>query len=220
MTDEQQDQFIDEYFKHEGIQLDPNNIEYNQGLRQTMKIILNSLWGKFGQRGNMPQAKVCMQAKDFYSIIFNEKFEVTGLHQCPTNTKAVEVAYRELESTTLEPLNTNVYIASFTTCWARLKLYTLLEKLGRRVLYYDTDSVIYVNSKDRGDESVPLGKCAPVTQSVSQSTVRQSTVRQSTVRQSTVRQSTVRKSTVRQSTVRQSTVRQSTVRQSTVRDNR
>ena len=34
-------------------------------------------------------------------------------------------------------------IAAFTTCWARLKLYSYLKKLGQQVFYYDTDSVIY-----------------------------------------------------------------------------
>lgn len=34
---------------------------------------------------------------------------------------------------------TNIFIASFTTAWARLKLYSELEKLGESVLYFDTD---------------------------------------------------------------------------------
>ena len=38
---------------------------------------------------------------------------------------------------------TNVFVAAFTTCWARLKLYSYLERLGEQVLYYDTDSVVY-----------------------------------------------------------------------------
>lgn len=38
---------------------------------------------------------------------------------------------------------TNVFIAAFTTCQARLKLYESLEILKDRVLYYDTDSVVY-----------------------------------------------------------------------------
>lgn len=32
-----------------------------------------------------------------------------------------------------------------TTCWARLKLYDVLDILNTRVYYYDTDSVIYVS---------------------------------------------------------------------------
>lgn len=37
----------------------------------------------------------------------------------------------------------NVVLACFTTAHARLHLYETLEKLGERVLYFDTDSIIY-----------------------------------------------------------------------------
>ena len=38
MTDEQKQQYIDEYYEHEGIRLDPNKIAYNSGLRWLAKI--------------------------------------------------------------------------------------------------------------------------------------------------------------------------------------
>lgn len=38
---------------------------------------------------------------------------------------------------------TNVFLAAFTTSYARLKLYGELSKLGRDVLYFDTDSIVY-----------------------------------------------------------------------------
>ena len=38
---------------------------------------------------------------------------------------------------------TNVVIAAFTTAHARLKLYSVLESLQTRVLYFDTDSVTF-----------------------------------------------------------------------------
>ncbi len=41
--------------------------------------------------------------------------------------------------------STNVVIVAFTTAQARLKLYECLQILGPHVLYYDTDSVIYVS---------------------------------------------------------------------------
>ena len=50
----------------------------------------------------------------------------------------------------------NVFIAAFTTSLARLKLYEALDFLGDRVLYYDTDSVIYKTK--RGQEKLPLGE--------------------------------------------------------------
>lgn len=121
-----------------------------------MKIILNSLWGKFGQRGNMKQSKICYDPKDFYSLLTNPRLEITDMFQCPKNKGVMELYYREIESTSKEPPNTNVYIACFTTCHARLKLYDVLSTLGDKVLYYDTDSVIYRHPKNtptltRGD---------------------------------------------------------------------
>lgn len=53
------------------------------------------------------------------------------------------------------PGHTNVFLASFTTCWARLKLYELLDRLQTRVLYWDTDSVIYTSKE--GEWEPPIG---------------------------------------------------------------
>lgn len=53
-----------------------------------------------------------------------------------------------------QDVSTNVFLAAFTTCHARLKLYAELEKLDRDVLYFDTDSIIY---KSDGINDPPLG---------------------------------------------------------------
>ena len=45
VMDEQKQRYIDEYYEHEGIRLDPEKIEYNPGLRSLPKLMLNSLWG-------------------------------------------------------------------------------------------------------------------------------------------------------------------------------
>ena len=37
----------------------------------------------------------------------------------------------------------NIFVAVFTICWARLRLYDVLDAVGQNCLYYDTDSVIY-----------------------------------------------------------------------------
>lgn len=49
----------------------------------------------------------------------------------------------------------NIFIAAFTTCYARLKLYESLEKLKEQLLYFDTDSVIY--SCKPGQPTIELG---------------------------------------------------------------
>jgi hypothetical protein len=48
----------------------------------------------------------------------------------------------------------NVYIAAYVTAYARLKLYEALEILQEKVLYFDTDSVVYCSPT--GDHLVPI----------------------------------------------------------------
>ena len=47
VTEEQKQQYVNEYLEVEGIQLDPNKIEHNPGLRALAKLMLNSFWGKY-----------------------------------------------------------------------------------------------------------------------------------------------------------------------------
>lgn len=47
--------YIQDYYNKEGILLDYNQIEENPGLRSLAKLMLNSFWGKFGQRTNLTQ---------------------------------------------------------------------------------------------------------------------------------------------------------------------
>lgn len=49
---------------------------------------------------------------------------------------------------------TNVFLAAFTTCHARLKLYDEIDRLGKAVLYMDTDSIIYESD---GQNDLRLG---------------------------------------------------------------
>ena len=66
----------------------------------------------------------------------------------------VEVHYRAREACEDLNVTTNVFIAAFTTCWARLCLYKALERLGKRVLYFDTDPVLDVNRPGVPDETL------------------------------------------------------------------
>ena len=45
--------------------------------------------------------------------------------------------------------NLNIFIACFTTCWARLCLYEALDLLQEHVLYFDTDSVVFRSFPDQ-----------------------------------------------------------------------
>lgn len=54
-----------------------------------------------------------------------------------------------------EDNKTNIYLVISTTCSASLKFYSVLEQLDKKVLYCDTDSVIYVSRLAQCDP--PLG---------------------------------------------------------------
>ena len=67
----------------------------------------------------------------------------------------LEVVYTHLHDERPQNGKTNIFVAAFTTCLARLKLYESLEFLGERALYFDTDSVIYRGKP--GEAEIPLG---------------------------------------------------------------
>ena len=63
---------------------------------------------------------------------------VQAIHIC--NDDLLEVVYKWNKSNQLDNGKRNIFIAAFTTCLARLKLYESLEELGEQVLYYHTIS--------------------------------------------------------------------------------
>ena len=64
------------------------------------------------------------------------------------NDECIEVYYTIGEGFISGSDKTNVVIAAFMTAHARLKLYSVLERLQTRVLYFNTDSVIFTSQPD------------------------------------------------------------------------
>ena len=153
MTEEEKQSYINDYLKHEGIQLDYNKIEKNPGLRTLAKMMLNSMWGKFGQRLNKTQIQTFDDPQAFHRFLDTDTLDVR--HVSVINDDMVEVHYQHQEEDIPVSPNLNIFVAAFTTCHARLKLYQALESLGERVLYYDTDSVIFL--QDPGQPNPELG---------------------------------------------------------------
>ena len=59
------------------------------------------------------------------------------------NEDVIQVEYKSTKHFECQSFNTNVTIVAFYTSWARLKLWPVMQKLGQKVLYYDTDSIIF-----------------------------------------------------------------------------
>lgn len=64
-------------------------------------------------------------------------------HVQEINDEVIAVNWQHKEEAA-DPLSSvNVVIAAFVTAQARLKLYSYLDQLGERVLYYDTGKSLY-----------------------------------------------------------------------------
>ena len=137
----------------EGIELSAEELNkgVNSGLRSLAKLMLNSMWGKFGQRPNKTQCAHFTRREDFHEFLESDKYEIQKIqllpdHQDPskTNEDAVDVFYTMKEEDVEINGKCNIFIAAFTTCYARLKLYEQLKLGGQQILYYDTDSMLLV----------------------------------------------------------------------------
>ena len=118
-----------------------------------MSLHFSSFWGKFGERSNKPQTHVIRSAHALYALLNDPSFHISNIRICSEDV--LEVVTTRAEEEVEQNVKTNIFIAIYTTAHARLKLYSALETLQERVLYYDTDSVIY---KWRpGQVEIPLG---------------------------------------------------------------
>ena len=149
---EKQRKYVEDYFAREGIRLDAAKIKKNPGLRTLAKMMLNSMWGKFGQKPNKTQVREFDDPVAFSEFHESDKFDIRYVGVL--TEKRVEIHYQhELEDDPVSP-NLNIFVACFTTCWARLRLYQALDLLQERVLYFDTDSVVFRSLPDQPNPSL------------------------------------------------------------------
>ena len=136
----------------DSLDIDIEKFEFNAGLRSIAKLCLNSLWGKFGQKSNMSQTEYVTEVFEFYEILLDDKLDNKNFQFI--NDDMVQMTYNFKDQFVDNSNNTNVYIACFTTSHARLMLYDKFDYLNEKVLYFDTDSVIYA---DDGTKNIETG---------------------------------------------------------------
>ncbi len=141
--------YVDFFFK---LKQDAED-EGNKGLRALAKLLLNSLWGKLGQRSYPCREWVQDAARlDFLIKEFESgRFELIKLEN--RETHRVWVQYR-IPKDNNNLSETNYQLAAFVSMWGRVMLHRkVLSVHGQRVLYCDTDSgIIYL----RGGDEVPF----------------------------------------------------------------
>ena len=152
-TEEKKQQYIRNYHEREGILLEYDKIKKNPGLKALAKLMLNSFWGKFGEKQNKPTTVTIARPHVLFDLLNDSTCQVSTLRVCTDDI--LEAVYTRIDEDAQPSQKTNIFVAAFTTCWARLKLYSYLDQLQEQVLYYDTDSVIY--RWREGQPSIPLG---------------------------------------------------------------
>ena len=143
MTNDEKDEYIRLYKEKEGIQLDYNNICNNPGMKAIGKLVVNSFWGKMGQRPCLSKTEYITEPQAFFKLLKDQTVKVNDALIISDETLQVDY---EKETLFIEPTaHSSIFTASYTTSHARLILYELLEKLEKRVLYHDTDSIIFTS---------------------------------------------------------------------------
>ena len=140
-TPEKKQRYVDAYREREGIHLEADNIVKNPERKATAKLMLNSFWGKFGENLRKSCTKQVTTPAELYALVTDPLKEVTNVRVY--SDEVLEVVFTVADKECDENGKTNLFVAAFTTCHARLKLYSYLHALQQQVLYFDTDSVIY-----------------------------------------------------------------------------
>jgi hypothetical protein len=115
--------------------------------RQVFKIMLNSGWGKHAQRPKLPSLKIIGEndhrtQDDFLMNVSEEIFKLKSYQYIGGKI----VSRVETNGKVTQPNFHDAYLPAglFVPAYGRMMLYEQLEKLDERVLYHDTDSIVYI----------------------------------------------------------------------------
>lgn len=145
-----------------GIELDADNFEDNPGSKNIAKNNLNNLWGKLCERPKYDFTQHCdmerffqlEQMEELYN--FNPKLKL----RISDTSWIVRGEYMDDNHFLQDMANrkkVSPAIGSFITMYGRMMLFEQMKHLKKRVMYHDTDSIIY--EREEGLYNIPLGEC-------------------------------------------------------------
>ena len=151
----------------ENIRLDISHIAKNPGRKATANLMLNmylfrfffscchptpshgfffcSFWGKFGERINKPTTVTVKDPSHLFSLLSDSALCISTLRLCTDNI--LKAVYARVHDNAVKGTKTNIIVAAFTTCHARLKLSESLDILQEQVLYYDRQCRLQMASR-------------------------------------------------------------------------
>jgi len=138
---EDEELFIETFWKNEGIRLDRESIKSNAAKRGLAKLCLNSMWGKLTERNDRTETRVITEPKELYNFLSVPGIEVTNI--AFASDDVVWISWKHSAEEHVPNLrHTNEVIGAYVTAGARIHLYRYLHRLGERAIYCATDSVI------------------------------------------------------------------------------
>ncbi|KAL3121003.1 hypothetical protein niasHT_009654 [Heterodera trifolii] len=159
-SEEQKSEYIEECWWKFAIKLDKEKMKSEPGKRYIAKLCLNSLWGRFSMRNLLSKAIIDNDESLIHQYTEDKKIELIDLEMMDEDNDVYMLTYKPKEEFVDENKYSNVVISLFTTSMARLYLYEALKKVtdtpGCEILYFDTDSIIYVHPED--NDPLPTGK--------------------------------------------------------------
>ena len=117
--------------------------------------MLNPLRDKLGHNPNFQQTRTFNKDSDYKEFLKQEHrglIDIKQFQPLPVNRTIVQFVKND-ELTDLN--NKNVVVAAFVTAYGRLHLWKTLNELDDRILYHDTDSIVYEHIPE--GTSVQLG---------------------------------------------------------------
>jgi hypothetical protein len=125
--------------------------------KQVAKIMLNSGWGKHCQRLNLPQTQIIGHKNTAAQTALIQRYEAGYIQFTNIVHMTNGTAYEKLELSTSYHNIHDSYIAAglFVPSYGRLVLYEQMQHLRERVLYHDTDSIIYIYDPSE-DYNIPM----------------------------------------------------------------
>lgn len=142
-SDADKHMFIDAIFKNDGITLDQSHVEKNPGKRFLAKLILNSFWGKMGEK-NLRNKTVFIHTYGQLIQYINDT-TITIESILPLGDDTIQLVYRPVEDSEDCLPTTSLVHAAFTTAHGRMVLYKALDLVDERGLYHDTDSICFLS---------------------------------------------------------------------------
>ena len=151
MNAEERNRYINEYYSKEKIKLDETKIENNPGKRNTFKLAVNSFWGKMGQNPKkILKTEYVKSPEYFFKLLSDDTLDIHDAFLI--SDEYIQVKYIKKQPFLQESNASNVIIAAYVTAQARLHLFNTINHLGKRCLYFDTDSVVFTA---RTDDDIP-----------------------------------------------------------------